>query len=154
MLPPKPVMKKGQGTRFNNSAISKYRHFSGGDAFGNQLVNSAYQYLGIPYVFGGNTPDEGFDCSGFTKYVFSHNGINLPRLADEQYAVGQRIRRSELMPGDLVFFTTYEPGVSHTGIYVGNNNFISATSSGGIRVDSLDSGYWSPRYVGATRVRR
>lgn len=151
MLPPKPVMKRGQGTRFNNGAISKYRHFSGGDAFGNQLVNSAYQYLGIPYVFGGNTPAEGFDCSGFTKYVFSHNGINLPRLADEQYEVGQRVRRSELMPGDLVFFTTYEPGVSHTGIYVGNNNFISATSSGGIRVDSLDSGYWSPRYVGATR---
>lgn len=153
-LPPKPVMKKGQSTRFNNGAISKYRHFSGGDAFGNQLVHSAYQYLGIPYVFGGNTPAEGFDCSGFTKYVFSHNGINLPRLADEQYEVGQRVRRSELMPGDLVFFTTYEPGVSHTGIYVGNNNFISATSSGGIRVDSLDSGYWSPRYVGATRVRR
>ena len=114
-LPPKPVMKKGQSTRFNNGAISKYRHFSGGDAFGNQLVHSAYQYLGIPYVFGGNTPAEGFDCSGFTKYVFSHNGINLPRLADEQYEVGQRVRRSELMPGDLVFFTTYEPGVSRYG---------------------------------------
>ena len=110
-LPPKPVMRNGQGTRFNNGAISKYRHFSGGDAFGNKLVSSAYQYLGIPYVFGGNTPAEGFDCSGFTKYVFSHNGINLPRLADEQYEVGQRVRRSELMPGDLVFFTTYEPGV-------------------------------------------
>lgn len=153
-LPPKPVQRKGSTFQVNRSAISKYPHFTGSDAaFGKQVVNSAYKYLGVPYVFGGNTPD-GFDCSGFTKYVFSHNGINLPRLADEQYNVGERIRRSELMPGDLVFFTTYEPGVSHTGIYVGNNNFISATSSGGIRVDSLNDGYWSPRYVGATRVHR
>ena len=154
--PPKnnpPVAKKAQDIKVNDQAVSKYKHFGGGDAFGNQLVNSAYQYLGVPYVFGGNTPD-GFDCSGFTKYVFSHNGIELPRMADQQYEVGQRVRRTDLMPGDLVFFTTYEPGVSHTGIYVGDNNFISATSSGGIRVDSLDSGYWSSRYVGATRVRK
>ena len=139
MLPPKPVMKKGQNIRFNNGAVSKYRHFQGGDAFGNQLVNSAYKYLGIPYVFGGNTPAEGFDCSGFTKYVFSHNGINLPRLADEQYEVGQRVRRSELMPGDLVFFTTYEPGASHVGIYAGNGLFWSATSSKGVRLCSLSA---------------
>lgn len=154
--PPKnnpPVAKKAQAIKVNDKAVSKYKHFGGGDAFGNKLVNSAYQYLGVPYVFGGNTPD-GFDCSGFTKYVFSHNGIELPRMADQQYEVGQRVRRTDLMPGDLVFFTTYEPGVSHTGIYVGDNNFISATSSGGIRVDSLDSGYWSSRYVGATRVRK
>ena len=125
---------------------------TGTDRVGSQLVSSAYQYLGVPYVFGGNTPD-GFDCSGFTKYVFSHNGINLPRMADEQYMLGDKVSRSELIPGDLVFFTTYEPGVSHTGIYVGDDNFISATSSGGIRVDSLNSGYWGSRYIGAKRVR-
>lgn len=132
--------------------VSKWKNF-GKDEFGKNVVSTAYEYLGIPYVFGGNDTD-GFDCSGFTKYVFSHNGIELPRLADEQYEVGEKVSRSELVPGDLVFFTTYEPGVSHAGIYVGNDNFISATSSGGIRVDSLDSSYWGPRYVGATRVRK
>ena len=131
---------------------TKLKNLTGTDRVGNQLVSSAYKYLGVPYVFGGNTPD-GFDCSGFTKYVFSHNGINLPRMADEQYLLGDKVSRSELIPGDLVFFTTYEPGVSHTGIYVGDDNFISATSSGGIRVDSLNSGYWGSRYIGAKRVR-
>ena len=153
--------QEGKGTKYpikkvgNTKSISKYPQFKKygrHDAVGDRLVNSAYKYLGVPYVFGGNTPD-GFDCSGFTKYVFSHNGITLPRMADEQYMLGSKVSRSELIPGDLVFFTTYEPGVSHTGIYVGDNNFISATSSGGIRVDSLDSGYWSSRYVGAKRVR-
>lgn len=141
---------KGKGkTGVQYTNLKKLR---GADKLGSQLVNSAYQYIGVPYVFGGNTPD-GFDCSGFTKYVFSHNGITLPRMADEQYRLGAKVSRSELIPGDLVFFTTYEPGVSHTGIYVGDNNFISATSSGGIRVDSLDSRYWADRYVGAKRVR-
>lgn len=128
------------------------KQFDGNDRIGNNLVSSAYRFLGVPYVFGGNTPD-GFDCSGFTKYVFSHNGIKLPRMADEQYRIGNNVSRRELIPGDLVFFTTYEPGVSHTGIYVGDGNFISATTSSGIRVDSLNSGYWSSHYVGAKRVR-
>ena len=123
----------------SSAQYTKWKTLPGTDRIGNQLVSSAYKYLGVPYVFGGNTP-AGFDCSGFTKYVFSHNGINLPRMADEQYMLGNKVSRSELIPGDLVFFTTYEPGVSHTGIYVGDDNFISATSSGGIRVDSLNSG--------------
>ena len=74
-------------------------------------------------------------------------------MADEQYLVGASVRRRDLVPGDLVFFSTYASGVSHSGIYVGDDNFISATSSGGIRVDSLNSDYWSSRYVGAKRVR-
>lgn len=140
----------GEGTSYTR--YSQLKKFDEHDVIGDKLVSSAYKYLGVPYVFGGNTPS-GFDCSGFTKYVFSHNGIILPRMADEQYMLGSRVSRRDLVPGDLVFFTTYEPGVSHTGIYVGDNNFISATSSGGICVDSLNSGYWSPRYVGAKRVR-
>lgn len=147
------LLEKGSDKTESGKSHTEWKRFTGKDKFGQSVVSSAYQYLGVPYVFGGNTP-RGFDCSGFTKYVFSHNGIELPRMADEQYEVGSKVKRSELIPGDLVFFTTYEPGVSHTGIYVGDNNFISATSSGGIRVDSLDSSYWAPRYVGATRVRR
>lgn len=146
----KSNVKYGNGTSY--ARYSKMKNFDEHDVIGDKLVSSAYKYIGVPYVFGGNTPD-GFDCSGFTKYVFSHNGINLPRMADEQYMVGSKVSRKDLVPGDLVFFTTYEPGVSHAGIYVGDDNFISATSSGGIRVDSLNSGYWSSRYVGAKRVR-
>lgn len=123
------------------------------NAFGSKVVNQAYQYIGVPYVFGGNTPS-GFDCSGFTKFVFARNGITLPRMADEQYRLGSAVARAELVPGDLVFFSTYEPGVSHAGIYVGNNQFISATSSNGIHVDSLNSEYWGSHYIGAKRIKR
>ena len=123
------------------------------NAFGNNVVSQAYKYLGGPYVFGGNTPS-GFDCSGFTKYVFAHSGVSLPRMADEQYLIGASVSKGNLIPGDLVFFSTYEPGVSHTGIYVGNNQFISATTSSGIHIDSLDSEYWGSRYIGAKRVKR
>lgn len=145
----KTSKSKGKKAKVKYTDLKKLR---GTDRVGRDLVNSAYQYIGVPYVFGGNTPD-GFDCSGFTKYVFSHNGIKLPRMADEQYRMGFKVQRDELIPGDLVFFTTYAPGVSHTGIYVGDDNFISATTSGGIRVDSLKSGYWASRYIGAKRVR-
>lgn len=115
-----------------------------------RLMGIANQYIGVPYVFGGNDPS-GFDCSGFTRYVYSAVGIDLPRMADEQYNVGSYVSRSFLQPGDLVFFTTYLPGVSHVGIYIGNNQFINA-SNNGVSIDNLDSRYWSSRYVGARRV--
>ena len=149
---PAKKTKAKKADKTSKLKYTKLKSLKGSDHIGHQLVDSAYQYIGVPYVFGGNTP-KGFDCSGFTKYVFSHNGIELPRMADEQYRMGFRVRKNELIPGDLVFFTTYEPGVSHTGLYVGDGNFISATSSGGIRIDSLKSGYWSERYIGAKRVR-
>ncbi len=117
------------------------------------LLAEADRYKGVPYVFGGNTP-RGFDCSGYTKYVFAKAGITLPRLADEQYEVGQNVSRSNLRPGDLVFFETYEPGASHSGIYVGNGKFISATTSRGVAIADLDSGYWHERYLGARRVMK
>ena len=115
------------------------------------ILAEADKYGGVPYVFGGTTPS-GFDCSGYVKYVFAKQGISLPRLADEQYNVGVEVSRANLKAGDLVFFETYEPGPSHSGIYIGNGKFISATSSRGVAVADLDTGYWGERYIGAKRV--
>lgn len=116
-----------------------------------RVIQTALLYTGVPYVFGGTTPD-GFDCSGFVQFVFSNSGIMLPRTADLQYQVGQTVAFSRLQPGDLVFFTTYAPGASHDGIYLGDGQFISATSSRGIAIDRLDSKYWGTRYIGARRI--
>ena len=114
-----------------------------------RVIQTALRYQGVPYSFGGTTPN-GFDCSGFTKFVFAQVGVSLPRMADSQYYDYPAV--SELQPGDLVFFETYEPGPSHVGIYIGNRQFVNASSSRGVVVDSLDSGYWGARYIGARRV--
>lgn len=114
-----------------------------------RLVQEALRYQGVPYYFGGTTPN-GFDCSGFTRYVYAQVGVTLPRMADSQYYDLPEV--SELQVGDLVFFETYEPGPSHVGIYIGNRQFVNASSSRGVVVDSLDSGYWSARYIGARRA--
>lgn len=116
-----------------------------------EVLEYAHTFEGVPYVFGGTTPN-GFDCSGYIRYIFSKKGIDLPRMADEQYQVGKKVAKHELQPGDLVFFETYEPGISHSGMYIGNGKFISATTSRGVAVDSLTDGYWGPRFVGAKRV--
>lgn len=115
------------------------------------LIATARQYIGVPYVFGGTTP-AGFDCSGFLQYVFKQNGLTIPRLADEQYKLGKSVKKSELRAGDLVFFTTYEPGASHCGIYIGDGQFMHASSSRGIRIDRLDNVYWAPRYYGGKHI--
>lgn len=123
----------------------------GGSSSVRRVVQTSLSYQGVPYVFGGTTPN-GFDCSGFTRYVFAQAGIYLPRSADEQYEVGRAVSYSRLQAGDLVYFSTYESGASHVGIYLGNGQFISATSSRGIAIARLDSGYWGDRYIGARRV--
>ena len=105
-----------------------------------RVVSDSMNYLGVPYVFGGTTPN-GFDCSGYVRYVFANAGVYLPRTADAQYEVGYSVSTSELMPGDLVFFSTYEPGASHVGIYLGDGDFINASSSQGVSVASLYSSY-------------
>lgn len=115
------------------------------------IVKTAEKYLKTPYKFGGDSP-KGFDCSGFTKFVYEKNGSKLPRTADIQYKQGKSVERSKLKPGDLVFFTTYEPGPSHVGIYYGNGKFIHASSSRGVMFSRLDETYWKPRYLGARRI--
>lgn len=124
---------------------------AGSASFARRTISLALQYEGVPYVFGGTTPN-GFDCSGFTRYVFARAGMSLPRTADAQYEIGTPVSLSRLQPGDLVFFTTYEAGASHVGIYLGDGEFVSATSSRGVAVASLYSGYWGDRYIGARRI--
>jgi cell wall-associated NlpC family hydrolase len=107
-----------------------------------RITLTAQRYQGVPYVWGGTSPG-GFDCSGFTQYVFALNRVKLPRTADVQFEVGIPVRYEQLQPGDLVFFSTYERGPSHNEIYLGSGRFISASSSRGVAIDRLDSDYWS-----------
>lgn len=116
-----------------------------------RLLNTAMRLGGVPYVWGGDTP-AGFDCSGFVQYVYRQIGVNLPRTADVQYELGRKVLPEELQPGDLVFFETYEPGASHNGIYVGDDQFIGANSATGVAIVSLAVPYWRDRYLGARRL--
>jgi cell wall-associated NlpC family hydrolase len=116
------------------------------------LVGTALSLRGIPYRNGGSDPG-GFDCSGFTQYVFAQYGIALPREVREQYHQGQEIDARDLSPGDLVFFATSDPGASHVAIVIGSDQFVHAPSSTGVvRVERLRSSYWSQRFIGARRI--
>jgi len=121
-------------------------------ATGNEIVNYAKTLSGIRYQYGGSTTS-GFDCSGFTSYVFDKiAGKSLPRTAASQYSQGTAVSKSNLQPGDLVFFDNFGY-TSHVGIYIGNSQFISATTSKGIAVASInDPYYWGKYYIGAKRV--
>ena len=117
---------------------------------GTEIIATAARYKGVPYKFGGTTP-KAFDCSGYVQYVFAQHKAKLPRLADAQCLEGIFVLKKDLREGDLVFFTTYEPGASHVGIYAGKNNFWNA-SSHGVMLSSLKEKYWSEHYYGARRV--
>jgi len=120
------------------------------------LVLSAMNFLGVPYRRGGQSAESGFDCSGFTRYIFENSvGLVLPRRAEEQArAPGLlNISRDELKPGDLVFFNTLRHTFSHVGIYVGDNKFIHSPRAGGeVRIEDMRLAYWTQRFNGARRV--
>ena len=114
----------------------------------------ALSLVGVDYRYGGETPDRGLDCSGLIRYVFQQTtGVTLPRTAHELARIGAKVPRSELVPGDLVFFNTRRSAFSHVGIYLGNGEFIHAPSKGGeVGVAQLSSSYWKKRYDGARRL--
>jgi cell wall-associated NlpC family hydrolase len=116
------------------------------------VVGTALDLRGVPYKNGGTDPG-GFDCSGFTQYVFAKYGVSLPREVKDQFKTGTPVDRKTLEPGDLIFFTTTAPGASHVGIAVGGDEFVHAPSTSGVvRVERFSSSYWAPRFIGGRRV--
>ena len=122
-------------------------------SLGQQVVDYAKQYLGCPYVYGGNGPSS-FDCSGYTSYVYRHFGYTLNRTASTQLSNGTSVSKSELQPGDLVFFKyNTSKAASHVGIYIGGGQFIHAsTNTYTVKIDDLTRGHYANVYVGARRI--
>jgi cell wall-associated NlpC family hydrolase len=119
-----------------------------------ELLLRALGLVGVRYRYGGHSPETGFDCSGLVQYLFNEVlGVALPRRAQDMRRVGDSIGRDELYPGDLVFFDTLREPYSHVGIYLGDQRFIHAPSSGGhVEVVTMTDRYWRRRYNGARRV--
>ena len=119
---------------------------------GYALVGTALQLRGVPYRDRGTDPG-GFDCSGFTQYVFAQHGIVLPREVRDQFRLGKKVKIRGVAPGDLLFFSTSAPGASHVAILVGSDQFVHAPSSAGVvRVERLSAPYWSRRFLEARRI--
>jgi len=115
-----------------------------------ELIKTAESFVGVPYLWGGSSPNTGFDCSGLSMTVYQLNGLDLPRSSKEQYETGTPVERSDLLKGDLVFFATSgKDKVAHVGIYVGDGRFVHAPGRGkNIRVDYLSRSYYKKRYLG------
>lgn len=124
------------------------------EAKASELVVTAMAFLGAPYRRGGTSIDTGFDCSGFVRSMYEKTaGLLLPRSAEQQAAATQKIDRTELQPGDLVFFNTMRRAFSHVGIYVGNGKFIHSPKPGSeVRVEDMGIAYWARRFDGARRI--
>ncbi len=116
------------------------------------LTDTIQPLYGVPYRSAG-TSTNGFDCSGFTQYVYQKLGVDLPHSSAAQYKMGQAVEKDQLQVGDLVFFNTGGRGVSHVGIYIGNNTFAHSESGRGVVKTKLNEPYyWGKRYVGAKRI--
>ena len=121
---------------------------------GTAIAQFAMGFLGVPYRLGGTDPT-GFDCSGLVQYVFAQYGISVPRVVEEQWEFGDKVKPSNIEPGDLIFFNTKRggDGASHVAIAIGGESFVHAPNSTGVvRVETLGSSYWGSRYVGARRI--
>jgi cell wall-associated NlpC family hydrolase len=141
--PPKRIIKP-------KIASSSEKADSHNKNLSDRVIDKAYEYMGVPYVWGGTTPN-GFDCSGFTQYVLGSQGVSIPRVASDQARVGQTVDRNKLQKGDMIFFTTYKAGPSHVGFYIGKGNFIHAGGDR-VQVSNLGQSYWSERYLWAKRM--
>lgn len=137
----------------NQTGIVSSSASSSSSATGAQILAKATQYLGTPYVYGGASPS-GFDCSGFVYYVYGTFGISVGRTPDAQYSAGTVVDKANLQPGDIVLFAnTYSSGISHSGIYAGNGQFIhSPNSRSTVSYSDLTSGYWSEHFYCGIRV--
>jgi cell wall-associated NlpC family hydrolase len=120
---------------------------------GDKLLATARKALGVNYKYGGTSPREGLDCSGLVHWAFQQNGVKVPRSTGLLYAEGSRVKKQDLLPGDLVFFDISGFGPSHVGIYAGNGRMIHAPSTGGkVREESMEIKYWVKRFLGARRL--
>lgn len=113
------------------------------------IISEARELIGTPYVWGGDSPG-GFDCSGFTQFVYDTQDITIPRTVADTWNFATPVDTPSV--GDLVFFETYQPGPSHMGIYLGDNKFIHAGTSNGVTISQLDTSYWQEKYIGAKRI--
>ena len=146
VAPKKEVTKVNVATS-GSSSVSRGSNSSSSSA----ILSKAFQYLGKPYVWGAAGP-KAFDCSGFTLYVYNSFGVSLPHSAASQAGMGQTVSKSNLQPGDLIFFNT-TGGISHVGMYIGSGQFIHASSgSSKVTVSELGSSYYSSRFVTAKRI--
>jgi len=125
------------------------------DSAMDDLTEYALSLKGTPYKYGGNSPESGFDCSGFVTHVYKHSlGKSLPRSSHEISRMGIAEKSDMLRPGDLVFYNTLNKAYSHVGIYLGNGKFIHAPSSGKyVSIVNMHEDYWRKRYNGARRIR-
>ncbi|UOP01917.1 C40 family peptidase [Kingella potus] len=145
---PAPAPKAAEERRRSGTPIGRRE--------ADELIGSAMGLLGVSYRFGGTSVSTGFDCSGFMQHIFRKTmQINLPRTAAQQAGMGSPVARSELQPGDMVFFRTSRGRISHVGLYIGGNRFIHAPRTGkSIEITSLSNKYWNGRYALARRVKR
>ncbi len=120
------------------------------------VISYALSLQGVPYRYGKDSPEEGFDCSSFVRHVYEKQGIVLPRTVKDMALSLPKIKKNDVLSGDLVFFNTHGKAISHVGIYVNNDKFVHAPSrrTGRVLVSSLKNQYWHKHYIGARRPRR
>ena len=137
-----------------NEAAPESEVATGWKAKTQEVIINALSLTGIKYKYGGNSPETGFDCSGFVRYVFRNAAnLTLPPTARAISQIGKTVKKDELQPGDLVFFNTLKSAFSHVGIYIGDNKFIHAPRTGAnVRVENMQQSYWQSRFNGAQRL--